>query len=173
LAPDPECDALFRAVITAGGELGELTPELADCRPLAFGSSLPSGLVGAYVPVTSREAAFYVGIVSDICSCGSLARIWERVRADFQLGVRAALLDLAHELGRRFVRHTEPALSLVPGRPIFIDGVARHRRPARLRAAEVAFGHVHATLTMTSWDALRETDWPGRDSAAGRSKRQP
>jgi hypothetical protein len=153
--------------------LGELTPELANCRTLAFSPALPAGLVGAYVPVTSGETAFYVGIVSDICSCGSLARIWERARADFQLGVRAALLDLARELGLRFVRHTEPALSLVPGRPIFVDGVSRHRRPARLRAAEVAFGNVHATLTMTSWDALRETDWPGRDVAARRLERQP
>jgi hypothetical protein len=89
----------------------------------------------------------------------------ERVRPGTASSVGAALSELARELCLRVVRRSDPTLALVPGPPVFIDGMARRTRSSRLRAAEVAFGHLRATLTLSGWDAVRVSDWPGRESA--------
>ena len=61
LLPEPMCELLFRAVIDAGADVALLAPELSACRALAYRYSLPSGLVGAYVPVIGVATGFHVG----------------------------------------------------------------------------------------------------------------
>ena len=157
-------EALFRAVLVAGSELGELTPELSGCRTLTERHSLPAGMVGAYVPLLGSAAGFHVGILADVCSCELLTGALNRAREPREPGVRAALSELADELGLRVVRRLDPTLRLTLGRPLFVDGLARRTRAARLRAAEVAFGNIRATLALVGLEALRGSDWPGKDA---------
>jgi hypothetical protein len=60
------------------------------------------------------------------------------------------------------VRRADPTLDLVPGRPVFVDGLARRLRATRVRTAEVTFGNLRATLALAGFDALRDSEWPGR-----------
>jgi hypothetical protein len=170
LAPEPLCEALFRAVIDAGSDLAQLAPELLECRTLAYRYSLPPGLVGAYVPVLGLAAGFHVGVLADVCSCDMLTGALNRAREPGEPGVRAALSVLAQELGLSVVQRVDPELRLSVGPPLFVDGLVRRTRRARLRAAEVAFGSINATLALVSLEALRETDWPGRNSTLSQHK---
>ena len=144
--------------------MGDLAPELAGCRTLAERHSLPAGIVGAYVPLLGSATGFHVGILADVCSCELLTGALNRAREPREPGVRAALSELADELGLRVVRQLDPALQLTLGPPLFVDGLARRTRAVRLRAAEVAFGRIHATLALVGLEALRDSDWPGKDT---------
>lgn len=162
LLPEPMCEALFRAVIDAGADVARLAPELSPCRALAYRYSLPPGLVGAYVPVLGLATGFHVGVLADVCSCDLLTGALNRAHEPSQPGVRAALSELALELALGVLRRADPVLRLAIGPALFVDGLARRARPARLRAAEVAFGSISATLALVSLEALRDSDWPGR-----------
>jgi len=165
LLPEPLSEELFRAVIGAGADVARLAPELSRYRALAYSYSLPPGLVGAYVPVMGAATGFHVGVLADVCSCELLTGALNRAHEPSEPGVRAALSELALELALGVLRRVDPALRLAIGRPLFVDGLARRTRRARLRAAEVAFGGIDATLALVSLEALRDTDWPGRNES--------
>jgi hypothetical protein len=170
LAPEPLCEALFRALIDAGSDLAQLAPELSGCRTLAYRYSLPPGLIGAYVPVFGLASGFHVGVLADVCSCDMLTGALNRARDPGEPGVRPALSAFAHELGLSVVRRVAPDLQLTVGPALFVDGLVRRTRRARLRAADVAFGSINATLALVSLEALRDTDWPGRNSGSSEPK---
>jgi hypothetical protein len=165
LLPEPMREALFRAVVDAGADVARLLPELSTYRALAYSYSLPPGLVGAYVPVMGVATGFHVGVLADVCSCDRLTGALNRAHEPSEPGVRAALSELALELALGVLRRVDPALRLAVGPSLFVDGVTRRTRRARVRAAEVAFGSIDATLALVSLEALRDTDWPGRNEA--------
>jgi hypothetical protein len=153
-APLPACEALFRAIVDAGSDLAELAPELSPYRPLAYRHSLPPDFVGAYVPVLTGEAEFHVGLLSDASGCDALTRVLQRPQSSNDLSVHVALSELARALVQRFLPRADPSLRLVTGPPVFIDSIARAAR--LVRAAEVAFGSIRATLTLAGWDVPRD-----------------
>jgi hypothetical protein len=166
--PEPLREALFRAVLDAGADVARLRRELSPYRTLAYRDSLPPGLVGAYVPITGVATGFHIGVLADVCSCDRLTCALNRAHEPIQPGVRAALSELALELALGVSQRVDPALRLAPGAPLFVDGLVRRTRRVRLRAAEVAFGSIDATLALVSLEALRETDWPGRNEPPSR-----
>jgi hypothetical protein len=172
LLPEPMCELLFGAIVDAGADVARLAPELEACRALAYRYSLPPGLVGAYVPVMGVATGFHVGVLADVCSCDRLTGALNRAHEPTEPGVRAALSELALELALGVLRRVDPALRLALGPPLFVDGLARRTRRARLRAVEVAFGSINATLALVSLEALRDTDWPGRSGSPSQRKEQ-
>jgi hypothetical protein len=169
---EPLREALFRAVIDAGADAARLLPELSPYRALAYRDSLPPGLVGAYVPITGVATGFHVGVLADVCSCDRLTCALNRAHEPSQPGVRAALSELALELALGVLQRVDPALRLALGSPLFVDGLLRRTRRVRLRAAEVAFDSIDATLVLVSLEALRDTDWPGRNELPSRPEPQ-
>jgi hypothetical protein len=159
----PSGDALISALIDAASSLSEGAPRLAECRILAYRDSLPPGLVGSYVPVLGADNAIHVGILSDVCSCDALAWLVEGSVARSEVGTRTALCELTQRLARALARRASPSAPLAVGEPVFVDGVARRTRSARVRAVEVVFGVTRATLVVVGSEALIQSDWPGMD----------
>jgi hypothetical protein len=162
----PSGDALISALTDAASSLSESAPRLAECRILAYRDSLPPGLVGAYVPVLGAGSAIHVGILSDVCSCDALAWLLEASVSRSDLGTRTALCELTQRLARALARRASPDAPLAVGEPVFVDGVARRTRSARVRAVEVVFGVTRATLVVVGSEALIQSDWPGMDNRA-------
>jgi hypothetical protein len=159
----PSGDALIGALIEAASALCESTPQLAECRVLAYRDSLPPGLVGSYVPVLGSDSAIHVGILSDVCSCDALAWLIEASGAHSEVGMRTALCELTQCLARALACCTNPSAPLAVGAPVFVDGIARRTRSACVRAVEVVFGVTRATLVVIGSEALIQSDWPGMD----------
>jgi hypothetical protein len=167
----PSGDTLLGALLGAAYDLCGVGSRLPDCRVLAYRDSLPPGLVGVYVPVLDAEDSIHIGILSDVCSCDALARMFDETAGRSELRMRTAISQLARDLARGLARRAAPLAQLVVGAPVFVDGVARRTRGSGVRAAEVVFGITRATLVLIGSEALVQSDWPGADTQA-RSRRE-
>jgi hypothetical protein len=165
-APDavgviPSVDSLLGALLGAASDLCLAALRMPSCRVLAFRDALPRGLVGAYAPVLSGDDVVYVGILSDVCGCEALTRMFRHSASLSESAMRMALPDLVRELANGLLARVDPRACLTVGPPVFVDGVARRARNSRVRAAEVLLGVTRATLVLLGSDALVQSDWPG------------
>lgn len=117
------------------------------CRVLAYRESIPPGLLGAYIALTSSEHSLQVGLLSDILGWQSLTNVTEShetpardevVRAACSL-VTAAARGLCAELGGE-------AMSI--GLPLFVDGSVLACPGTELQAADIVLGSTRALLVL-------------------------
>ena len=117
------------------------------CRVLAYRESIPPGLLGAYIALTSGERSLQVGLLSDILGWQSLTRVTvshetpardEVVRGACTL-VTAAVRALTAELGGE-------AMSI--GMPLFVDGSVLACPDTELQAADIVLGSTRALLVL-------------------------
>lgn len=142
-----------------------------SCRVLAYRESIPPGLVGGYIALTSSERSLQVGLLSDILGWQSLTRVTEShetpardevVRGACTL-VTAAARALSAELGG-------DGVSI--GLPLFVDGSVLACPETELQAADIVLSSTRALLVLLaprSSEAATsdESSTPGAASVAG------
>jgi hypothetical protein len=147
------------------------SPEaLLSCRVLAYRESIPQGLVGGYIALTSSARSLQVGLLSDILGWQSLTRVTEShetpardevVRGACAL-VTAAARALSAELGG-------DAMSI--GLPLFVDGSVLACPETELQAADIVLGSTRALLVLlapraSEADATNDSSTPRAASVA-------
>jgi len=144
------------------------SPEaLLSCRVLAYRESIPPGLSGGYIALTSSERSLQVGLLSDILGWQSLTRVTEShetaARDEVIKGacslVTAAAQALSAELGGK-------ALSV--GLPLFVDGSVLACPATELQAADIVLGSTRALLVLLTprSSGVAETDESSSPRAA-------
>lgn len=155
----PVPSATMSALLTGMSSLSGAEAHLA-CRVLAYRESIPPGLSGGYVALTSGERSLQVGLLSDILGWQSLIHVTEShdtaARDEVVKGacalVTAAARALASELGG-------DALSI--GLPLFVDGSVFACPETELQAADIVLGSTRALLVLLAPRSAGATEKSG------------
>lgn len=165
----PVPSATMSALIA--GMTSPTSPEaFSSCRVLAYRESIPPGLVGGYIALTSSERSLQVGLLSDILGWQSLARVTESLEAPARDEVVRGACTLVTAAARALSSELGEDMSI--GLPLFVDGSVLACPETELQAADIVLGSTRALLVLLaprSSEAAKtdESSTPGATSVAG------
>jgi len=119
-----------------------------SCRVLAYRESIPPGLSGGYVSLTSERRALQIGLLSDILGWRSLHGVVEPDEARARDEVIEVARDLVTVVAHAFAGELldEPALSI--GLPLFVEGGVLAGPETDVQAADIVLGSTRALLVL-------------------------
>jgi hypothetical protein len=139
------------------GAMSDLQGKLASfpCRVLAYRESLPSGLCGSYVSVSSESAEHIVGLLSNPLGWESLGRALDRdLPGPEPRGLVEGACELTRIVAHTFRRQLRGCAASAIGVPLFTDGMVSSSRYVELQAADVALGDCLVLLVLFTRAAL-------------------
>jgi len=160
----PVPSSIMSALIA--GMTSPSSPEaFLSCRVLAYRESIPPGLLGGYIALTSSERALQVGLLSDIIGWQSLTRVTESheapARDEVVRGACALVTAAARALSAEL--RGDP-LSI--GLPLFVDGSVLACPETELQAADIVLGSTRALLVLL---APRSSEAAAKDDSTPRA----
>jgi hypothetical protein len=139
--PSKTMTALLAGITSLWGPESRLA-----CRVLAYRESIPSGLAGGYVALTSAERSLQIGLLSDMLGWQSLRGVVEtdEVRARYE--VVEGGCELVTEVARGLVSRLAGDFSI--GLPLFVDGSVLTCPDTEVQAADIVLGATRALLVL-------------------------
>lgn len=125
------------------------------CRVLAYRESVPSGLCGSYVSVSSESADHIVGLLSHPLGWEALGRALDHdLPGPERRGLVEGACDLTRIVAHNFQRQLRGGPASAVGVPLFADGMVSSSRYVELQAADIALGSCLALLVLFTRAAL-------------------
>lgn len=143
--PSTTMTALLAGIASFSGPESRL-----PCRVLAYRESIPSGLVGGYVSLTSGERSLQIGLLSDILGWQSLRGIVESDEARARHEVVEGACELVIEVARAMTAKLGGASPFSIGLPLFVDGTVLTASETEVQAADIVLGSTRALLVLVT-----------------------
>jgi hypothetical protein len=128
--------------------ISSLSEARLTCRVLAYRESIPAGLSGGYVALTSGDRALQIGLLSDILGWHSLHGIVESDEARAQDEVVEAACALVTTVARSLAVELAGEAELSIGLPLFVDGGVLIGPETEVQAADIVLGSTRALLVL-------------------------
>jgi len=128
--------------------MSSLSEARLTCRVLAYRESIPSGLSGGYVALTSGDRALQIGLLSDTLGWHSLHGVVQSDEARAQDEVVEGACALVTAVARSLTVELAGEAELSIGLPLFVDGGVLIGPDTEVQAADIVLGSTRALLVL-------------------------
>ena len=140
----------LRIIAESASEVATVALGFDNCEIRNQGSSVPDGLIGAYLPLGTNEQQMQVGFLSDPAGCQKLAKALLGMAEDEDdlapADLSDAISELANVVAGGIKRRVTGGVEIKLGLPLFVNGSVQPNEHLVIMTAALKLGSVDALI---------------------------
>jgi hypothetical protein len=149
-----ETEQWLKIIAESASEVATVALGFERCEVRAQATTVPDGMVGAYLPLGTNEQPMQVGFLSDPAGCQALAKaLLGMAPEDEDLSpsdLSDAISELANVVAGGIKRRVPGGVELKLGLPLFVMGSVQPNEHLAILTAELQFGPITAVILLAT-----------------------